>query len=72
VRYFCLACDYDGTIAHDGVCAPSTIRALKRVAESGRKLVLATGRTMRELLQILPEVTIFDRRRFHRRDVAPV
>lgn len=61
MRYFCLTCDYDGTIARDGVCAPSTIRALKRVAESGRKLVLATGRTMRELSEIFPEVSMFDR-----------
>jgi HAD superfamily hydrolase (TIGR01484 family) len=61
MRYFCLICDYDGTIAHDGRCAPSTIEALKRVRASGRKLILATGRQLPELQDILPEHNIFDR-----------
>src|SRR6202047_5139151 len=61
MRYFCLICDYDGTIAHDGRCAPSTIEALKRVRTSGRRLVLATGRQFSELEQVFPEYTIFDR-----------
>jgi HAD superfamily hydrolase (TIGR01484 family) len=61
MRYFCLACDYDGTIAHDGVCAPSTIAALKRVSASGRKLVLVTGRELSDLQQVLPDFAIFDR-----------
>jgi hypothetical protein len=61
MRYFCLICDYDGTIAHDGRCAPSTIEALKRVRASGRRLVLATGRQFSELEQVFPEYTIFDR-----------
>src|SRR6195256_4535511 len=61
MRYFCLICDYDGTIAHDGRCAPSTIEALKRVRASGRRLILATGRQLPELQEILPEHTIFDR-----------
>lgn len=60
MRYFCLTCDYDGTIAHDGLCAPSTVAALKRVAASGRKLVLATGRALPELIEIFPELSIFD------------
>src|SRR5690349_2792943 len=61
MRYFCLACDYDGTIAHDGVCAPSTIDALKRVSASGRKLVLVTGRELEDLRRVFPDFTIFDR-----------
>src|SRR3984893_445963 len=61
MRYFCLICDYDGTIAHDGRCAPSTIEALKRVRASGRRLVLATGRQFSELEQVFPEYTMFDR-----------
>ena len=61
MRYFCLTCDYDGTIAQHGLCAPTTVQALKRVAESGRKLVLATGRTLPELHEVFPEVSIFDR-----------
>ena len=61
MRYFCLICDYDGTIAHDGRCAPSTIEALKRVRASGRKLVLATGRQLPELQEVFPEHSVFDR-----------
>src|SRR5712664_2629950 len=61
MRYFCLICDYDGTIAHDGRCAPSTVEALKRVRASGRKLILATGRQLAELQEVFPEYAIFDR-----------
>jgi HAD superfamily hydrolase (TIGR01484 family) len=61
MRYFCLVCDYDGTIAHDGRCEPSTLDALKRVRASGRKLILATGRQLPELLDVFPEHSIFDR-----------
>jgi hydroxymethylpyrimidine pyrophosphatase-like HAD family hydrolase/energy-coupling factor transporter ATP-binding protein EcfA2 len=61
MRYFCLCCDYDGTIARDGRVSASTIKALKRVRASGRKLVLATGRELKDLLQVFPEVAIFDR-----------
>lgn len=61
MRYFCLICDYDGTIAHDGRCAPSTVDALKRVRASGRKLILATGRQLAELQEVFPEYAIFDR-----------
>jgi hydroxymethylpyrimidine pyrophosphatase-like HAD family hydrolase len=55
-----LASDYDGTLAHDGQVRPTTIEALKRVSASGRKLVLATGRTVDSLLIVLPEVSLFD------------
>jgi hydroxymethylpyrimidine pyrophosphatase-like HAD family hydrolase len=48
MRYFCLACDYDGTIAQDGAVLPSTLEALKRLKSSGRKLILATGRELGE------------------------
>jgi HAD superfamily hydrolase (TIGR01484 family) len=61
MRYFCLTCDYDGTIAHNGECAPSTIDALKRVRASGRKVVLATGRELSDLRTVLPDLSIFDR-----------
>ena len=61
MRYICLICDYDGTIARDSRCAPSTIEALKSVRASGRRLILATGRQLPELQQVFPEHTIFDR-----------
>jgi hydroxymethylpyrimidine pyrophosphatase-like HAD family hydrolase/energy-coupling factor transporter ATP-binding protein EcfA2 len=60
LRYFCLISDYDGTLAHDGLVTASTLEALKRVKASGRKLVLATGRELPELLRVFPETSLFD------------
>ncbi len=50
-----LACDYDGTIAEGGRVSEPTARALERVRESGRKLVLVTGRTLGNLRDVCPE-----------------
>jgi HAD superfamily hydrolase (TIGR01484 family) len=61
MRYFCLTCDYDGTIAQHGRVPTSTVEALKQVSASGRKLVLATGRELDDLLKTFPEVSLFDR-----------
>jgi hydroxymethylpyrimidine pyrophosphatase-like HAD family hydrolase len=61
MRYLCLICDYDGTIARDGRCAPSTVEALQRVRASRRKLILATGRQLAELQEVFPEYALFDR-----------
>jgi HAD superfamily hydrolase (TIGR01484 family) len=60
LRYFCLISDYDGTLAHDGSVTQSTLEALKRVKASGRKLVLATGRELPDLLRVFPETSLFD------------
>ena len=38
----------------------STLEALKRVKASGRKLVLATGRELPDLLRVFPETSLFD------------
>jgi HAD superfamily hydrolase (TIGR01484 family) len=61
MRYVCLTCDYDGTIARNGRVAPSTLQALEKVRASGRQLILATGRELPELLSVFPEVNLFDR-----------
>lgn len=61
MRYHVLATDYDGTLAHDGRVDGPTIEALHRLRETGRKLVLVTGRELGELLEVLPEVELFDR-----------
>lgn len=61
MRYIALATDYDGTLAHHGVVDQPTIAALKRFRESGRKLILVTGREIDELLGIFPEIGLFDR-----------
>lgn len=61
MRYHALAADYDGTIAHDGRVDDSTLDALRRAKESGRRLILVTGRELEQLLEIFPQIEIFDR-----------
>jgi hydroxymethylpyrimidine pyrophosphatase-like HAD family hydrolase len=61
MRYFALACDYDGTIASAGVVSRSTIEVLRRVAESGRRLILVTGRELPDLQRVFPELAVFHR-----------
>jgi HAD superfamily hydrolase (TIGR01484 family) len=61
MRYQALATDYDGTIAHDGVVDEPTLAALKRLKDSGRKLILVTGRELPELITVFPQLDIFDR-----------
>ena len=61
MRYFALACDYDGTIARHGHVDDPTLRALQRLRASGRKLVLVTGRELDDLMRVFPHGEIFDR-----------
>jgi len=61
MRYLALCCDYDGTIAHHGRVDEPTIAALERLRESGRKLVLVTGRELDELQTVLPRIDLFAR-----------
>jgi hydroxymethylpyrimidine pyrophosphatase-like HAD family hydrolase len=61
MRYLVLAADFDGTIARDGKVAPATVAALERLAATGRKLVLVTGRELDELFAIFPEIGVFHR-----------
>ncbi|MGH2498241.1 MAG: HAD family hydrolase [Ktedonobacteraceae bacterium] len=59
MHYLVLACDYDGTLAKDGVVSPQTIAALERVLASGRKLMLVTGRLLEDLKQAFPRLDLF-------------
>src|SRR5687767_9256310 len=61
MRYRALAADYDDTLAIDGVAAAPVLAALARVRESGRKLVLVTGRRLPELLELVRDIELFDR-----------
>jgi HAD superfamily hydrolase (TIGR01484 family) len=61
MRYFALACDYDGTLAEHGRVSEATIAALERLRASGRKLLLVTGRQLDDLIQVFPQVHLFDR-----------
>jgi hydroxymethylpyrimidine pyrophosphatase-like HAD family hydrolase len=59
MRHRVLACDYDGTLATEGVCSPATIAALQRVAEAGIRLILVTGRTREELEDVFDAGSLF-------------
>ncbi|WP_062438692.1 HAD family hydrolase [Herbidospora daliensis] len=61
MRFHALACDYDGTIAVDGRVDDGTVEALDRLARSGRRLVLVTGRHLDDLLDVFPRLDLFDR-----------
>lgn len=61
MRYHALACDYDGTIAHDGRVDHETIAAFGRLRDSGRRLILVTGRELKDLLTVCPPLALFDR-----------
>jgi hypothetical protein len=61
MRYVALASDYDGTLADQGAVRSSSIAALGRLAASGRKLILVTGRELDDLRLVFPEHELFQR-----------
>ena len=61
MRYHALACDYDSTIAHHGRVDDETIAALSRLRDTGRRLILVTGRELQDVLAVCPHVGLFDR-----------
>jgi hydroxymethylpyrimidine pyrophosphatase-like HAD family hydrolase len=60
MHYLALATDFDGTIAHDGRVNEPTSVALRRLRDSGRKLLLVTGRELDDLFKIFPHDKLFD------------
>jgi hydroxymethylpyrimidine pyrophosphatase-like HAD family hydrolase len=60
MQYLALASDYDGTLAHDSHVSRETRAAIERLKESGRKLILVTGREMPELQSVFPEYRLCD------------
>ena len=61
MRYRALAADYDGTLATHGRIDDGTWQALAKLRESGRKVIMVTGRELDELLGILDHPEVFDR-----------
>ena len=61
MRYFALATDYDGTLAKDGIADEAALEALRRFRQSGRKLILVTGRELPDLEKTFPFFDLFDR-----------
>jgi hydroxymethylpyrimidine pyrophosphatase-like HAD family hydrolase len=60
MRYVVLATDYDGTLAQHGRVADSTREALRRLAMTGRRLVLVTGRQLEDLRTVFGDLALFD------------
>lgn len=60
MSYSALATDYDGTIATEGRVNETTYYALKRWQQTGRKLILVTGRRLDGLYDVFPQAKSFD------------
>lgn len=58
--YHALATDFDGTLAAAGEVDPVTLRTLEAFRDSGRRLVLVTGRRIEELLAVFARIDLFD------------
>lgn len=56
-----LVTDYDETFAEHGSVTEATLNSARDFKESGRKLILVTGRELPDLERIFPEYEIFDR-----------
>lgn len=59
--FLALATDYDGTLAHGGVVSAEAVAALHRLKETGRRLILVTGRELDDLRRVCRHVDVFDR-----------
>ena len=58
--FLALATDYNGTLAQDGVVDSEAFAALQRLKESGRHLILVTGRELPDLQRAFPELGCCD------------
>ena len=61
MRYLALATDYDGTLATDGLLDAATIAALERLRESGRRLILVSGRELDDMRRVCDRFDLFER-----------
>jgi len=59
-QFVALASDYDGTLAEHGVVTEETIKALENFRQSGRKLILVSGRELPDLQAVFPRADLFD------------
>ena len=60
MQYLALATDYDGTLARDGHVDEETLEALRAVRDSGRKVILVTGRELPQLQATFPAIALCD------------
>jgi hydroxymethylpyrimidine pyrophosphatase-like HAD family hydrolase len=59
--FLALACDYDGTLAHQGRVSMSVTQALRRYRGTGGRLILVTGRETSDLCCVCSCLSLFDR-----------
>lgn len=55
-----LALDYDGTIAEHGRVAPATAAALRRLSNAGIRLILVSGRRLKNIRAVCDILKLFD------------
>jgi len=55
-----LATDYDGTLADHGTVSDDAYKALERLKDTGRRLIMVTGREVPDLREVFPGLDIFD------------
>jgi hydroxymethylpyrimidine pyrophosphatase-like HAD family hydrolase len=60
MRFRAIASDYDGTLARNGRVGRNTLAGLKRARQSGRKLILVTGRELPSLRAVFSSFHLFD------------
>jgi HAD superfamily hydrolase (TIGR01484 family) len=60
VRYHALAVDFDGTLAKNGKVTRKTVAALEKFCESGRRLIMVTGRELPDLEKHFDRLDLFD------------
>lgn len=60
MRYLALATDYDGTLAQGGRVSDDTLDAIRRLRQSGRKVILISGRVLSDLETVFSHFELFD------------
>jgi hydroxymethylpyrimidine pyrophosphatase-like HAD family hydrolase len=60
MHYVAIAAGFDGTLAQEGACDPRCVHALRLLSASGRRLILVSGRELRDLLERMPALNVFD------------
>lgn len=60
MRYHIFITDFDGTLANHGVVSASTLEKLQALKKTGRRLVLITGRILKDLFDTFPGYAVFD------------
>ena len=58
--FVALATDYDGTLAQHGEVDAATRQAIEDLRQSGRKVILVTGRTLADLAVAFGDLKPFD------------